>query len=126
LALELGDQVLEHEFALLQALDLELVEGRLLADARDRVVEIAVLDLQLLHTRLDCFEVEVHRQRQFAAFVVKNQVYQTKLGEAMRNPIPGRGGGDHTVAGAVDRMVAWLKSILVRTARGLGILQGDG
>jgi hypothetical protein len=44
--LDPGDLVTQMEFAFLQPLQLNLVERRLLADARDNVVEVAVLALQ--------------------------------------------------------------------------------
>src|SRR4029453_19408865 len=46
LAFQLEDLVLEAELALLQALQLELVERRLLEQAVDHLVEVAVLALQ--------------------------------------------------------------------------------
>ena len=42
LALELGDLVLQHQLALLQPLDLQLVERRVARDLADYVVKVAM------------------------------------------------------------------------------------
>ena len=47
LALEPGDLVLEHQLALLQALELQLVGLEVERQARDDLVEVAVRDAQL-------------------------------------------------------------------------------
>src|SRR5215469_10423319 len=44
-ALDLGDLVLEQELALFQPLQLELVDRRVLGEARDHLVEVAMLGL---------------------------------------------------------------------------------
>ena len=58
LAFQLEDLVLEPELALLQALQLELVEGRLLEQAVDHLVEVAMLALQRFQLGLDRLGVQ--------------------------------------------------------------------
>src|SRR5690242_19104936 len=60
LALELDDEVLQHQLSLLEALELQLVEARRLGEAADDLVEIAMLAAQALELRLDCLDVEIH------------------------------------------------------------------
>src|SRR6266404_2498086 len=63
LAFQLEDLVLQPELALLQALKLELVERRLLDQAVDHLVEVAVFALQGLQLGLDRFGVQRLRRR---------------------------------------------------------------
>ena len=63
MAFEPRDLVLQRQFALLQTLDLQHVDGRMLQHARDHVVEIAVLDSQLREFAADFFEDRVVHMR---------------------------------------------------------------
>src|ERR1043166_3667186 len=61
-AFDLGDLVLQHQLALLEALQLQLVERAAFGDTRDHVIEIAMLGSQSGEFRLQGFDVEVHRK----------------------------------------------------------------
>src|SRR6266542_1177383 len=61
LAFDLLDLVLQHQLALLEPLQLKLVERAALDHARDHVVEVAVLGFQFGELRLEGFDVEIHR-----------------------------------------------------------------
>lgn len=58
LALQSGDAVLEHQLALLQPLELELVDGRQLGKPRNGSIEVAVLDLHFGKATSDGGRVE--------------------------------------------------------------------
>src|SRR2546421_4980652 len=62
-AFDLGDLVLQHQLALFEPLQLQLVERTALDDTRDHVIEIAVLGSQCGEFRLQGFDVEIHRKR---------------------------------------------------------------
>src|SRR5215475_3871138 len=62
LAFQLEDLVFQPELALLQALQLELVEGRLLHQALDHLVEVAVLALQGFQLGLDRLDIQRFRR----------------------------------------------------------------
>src|ERR1043166_1520477 len=61
-AFDLRDLVFQHQLALFEPLQLQLVEGGALGEARDHVVEIAVLGSQSGALRLQGFDVEIHRK----------------------------------------------------------------
>src|SRR5207302_8663908 len=61
-AFDLRDLVFQHQLALFQPLQLQLVEGGALGETRDHVVEIAVLGSQSGELRLQGFDVEIHRK----------------------------------------------------------------
>jgi len=63
-AFDLCDFVLELKFALLQPLQLKLVEGNLFGNPRDNVVEVAVLAPQLLQPPFQGILIDriVHRR----------------------------------------------------------------
>src|SRR5579864_6036964 len=60
LTFEPGDQVLERELAFLEPLQMDGVERPLLAQPRDRFVEVAVLALERLKACLQGFDIEIH------------------------------------------------------------------
>src|SRR5690349_162912 len=57
-AFDLGDLVLQHQLALFQPLQLQLIEGAAFGDTRDDVIEIAMLGSQSGEFRLQGFDVE--------------------------------------------------------------------
>src|SRR5437762_1692373 len=61
-AFDLRDLVFQHQLALFQPLQLQLVEWGALGETRDHVVEIAVLGSQSGELRLQGFDVEIHRK----------------------------------------------------------------
>src|SRR5690349_20725740 len=61
-AFDQRDLVFQHQLALFEPLQLQLVEGGALGKARDHVVEIAVLGSQSGELRLQGFDVEIHRK----------------------------------------------------------------
>src|SRR5947207_3543926 len=61
LAFDLLDLVLQRQLAFLQPLQLKLVERAALDNARDHVIEVAVLSFQRGELRLEGFDVEIHR-----------------------------------------------------------------
>ena len=62
LALDFRDLVLEQQLALLEPLELQLIERPALGNTRDHVVEVTMLDLQSGKLGLQGFDVEIHRQ----------------------------------------------------------------
>src|SRR6266567_3696875 len=62
LALDFRDLVLEQQLALLEPLELQLIERPMFGNARNHVVEVAVLDLQGRKLGLQGFDVEIHRR----------------------------------------------------------------
>src|ERR1700694_1912748 len=63
LAFDLLDLVLQRQLSFLEALQLKLVERAALDNARDHVIEVAVLGFQSGELRLEGFDVEIHRNR---------------------------------------------------------------
>ena len=61
LALDLRDLVLKQQLAFLEALHLQLIERAVLDDARDHVVEVAMLGPQSGEPGFEGFDVEIHR-----------------------------------------------------------------
>src|SRR6266513_291138 len=61
-AFDLGDLVLQHQLAFFEPLQLQLVERAAFDDARDHVIEIAMLGSQSGEFRLQGFDVEIHRK----------------------------------------------------------------
>jgi hypothetical protein len=73
LAFEPRDLVLEHELAPLQALHLQLVDFEIHAEARNDVIEVAMLDAQLAQA----FDVLEQIGIDFVVFVVHGVTYFT-------------------------------------------------
>ncbi len=58
--LELDDEILERELALLQALQVQMIGRHLFREPRNRLVEVAMLALERLDLRFQGFDVEIH------------------------------------------------------------------
>jgi hypothetical protein len=62
LAFQPRNLVFQHQLALFQAADLELIEGHGFADPIDHVVEVTVFQHQFLKLVLELFAVLFHRR----------------------------------------------------------------
>src|SRR5688572_13640882 len=60
LALEQGDLIFEIKLAFLETLQLELILGGALRESGDYIVEVAVLNVQLIDTFFERFDIQGH------------------------------------------------------------------
>src|SRR5258708_3531517 len=95
LALELDDLVLEHQLALLQALDLQLIEAAVLGDARDHVGEVGVLLLERLQSSTNGFEIVHARGSPSGRFAQKERRRAGPTPPDRRRPRPRAVGISH-------------------------------
>src|SRR4029450_4501866 len=117
LAFQLEDLVLETELALLQPLQLELVERRLLDQAVDHLVEVAVLALQGLKLGLDGLGVlRLRRRVAHALATLPCAVY----------PFAPRKGSTEGVGFSAPSVLEFLARALCRRGRRRGLPRAAG